>query len=232
MDQRIEADDRLRFTEHGARRFERALVADELAHIEAYAEQALGSRRPGICVAPGALPPQLLDASSSLTLIATEVLGDGARPVRAVLFDKTAARNWAIGWHQDRTIVVRERRNVEGYGPWTIKGGLVQVEPPFRVTANMVTLRAHADGCDAENAPLLIAPGSHRLGRVPVESVDEVVSALGVRACLARRGDIWLYSTAILHASEAARNPRRRRVLQVDYANLPLDGGLEWCALA
>jgi hypothetical protein len=32
----------------------------------------------------------------------------------------------------------------------------------------------------------------------------------------------------ILHASEAARRPARRRVLQVDYAARDLPGALEW----
>lgn len=58
--------------------------------------------------------------------------------MRAVLFDKTAITNWALAWHQDRTICVRERVAVEGFGPWTIKRGMHHVAPPFNLLAAMI----------------------------------------------------------------------------------------------
>jgi len=102
------------------------------------------------------------------------------------------------------------------------------VAPPFELLERMVTVRAHIDDVPATNAPLLIARGSHRLGRIAVGDVERVVRNCGTIACLAEAGDIWLYSTPILHASEAASNPGRRRVLQVDFAAETLAGGLEW----
>jgi ectoine hydroxylase-related dioxygenase (phytanoyl-CoA dioxygenase family) len=92
----------------------------------------------------------------------------------------------------------------------------------------MVTLRAHLDDVPATNAPLLIAPGSHTLGRIPVSDIDEIVKRCGTRSCLAVAGDVWLYATPILHASEAASAPTSRRVLQVDFAAEALPNGLEW----
>ncbi|MFC3310281.1 phytanoyl-CoA dioxygenase family protein [Blastomonas aquatica] len=92
----------------------------------------------------------------------------------------------------------------------------------------MVTLRAHLDDVPATNAPLLIAPGSHAYGRVPVTDVEKVIELCGTASCTAEAGDIWLYSTPILHASEKASTPARRRVLQVDYAAEELPDGLEW----
>ena len=92
----------------------------------------------------------------------------------------------------------------------------------------MVTLRAHLDDVPASNAPLLIAPGTHRLGQIAVADVDATVRRYGQMMCLARAGDVWLYATPILHASEAPTTPTRRRVLQVDYAACDLPGGLEW----
>ena len=41
-------------------------------------------------------------------------------------------------------------------------------------------------------------------------------------------GDVWLYSTPIVQASEVASCPARRRVLQIDFAARELPGGLEW----
>jgi hypothetical protein len=153
--------------------------------------------------------------------VAASALGDAARPVRAILFDKTPSTNWGLPWHQDRTIVVTRRVEVEGFGPWTVKSGLLHVAPPFDLLAGMVTLRVHLDPVPETNAPLLIAPGSHRLGQIPE----------GIATCLADAGDIWLYSTPILHCSEAARNPAHRRVLQVDFAACDLPGGLTWLGI-
>jgi hypothetical protein len=53
--------------------------------------------------------------------IAASVLGQECHPVRAILFDKSADQNWSLGWHQDRTIVVTQRIEVNGFGPWRYK---------------------------------------------------------------------------------------------------------------
>lgn len=170
----------------------------------------------------------LLAADGPIGSIAASVIGPLARPVRAILFNKTAEANWGLGWHQDRTICVKEKREVQGFGPWTIKRGMNHVAPPFDLLAQMVTLRVHLDDVPETNAPLLIAPGSHRLGRVAVDEISEAVERHGISVCLAQAGDAWLYATPILHASEASTSPASRRVLQVDYAAFDLPGGLEW----
>ncbi len=169
-----------------------------------------------------------LVASGQIGSCAASALGEDCRPVRAILFDKTATTNWALGWHQDRTIAVKERVPVDGFETWSIKSGMQHVEPPCALLSDMVTLRVHLDPVPATNAPLLIAPGSHRLGRIPEEDVRDVVQRCGTFACLADPGDIWLYATPILHASDAATSPVHRRVLQVDFAVGKLPGGLEW----
>jgi hypothetical protein len=169
-----------------------------------------------------------LDSDGPLGAVAKGVMTGAPQPVRAILFDKTPAANWALGWHQDRVIAVRQRVEVQGFGPWTRKHGALHVAPPFELLVGMVTLRVHIDPVPATNAPLLIAPGSHRLGRIPEVEVPRVVERCGVAACLASRGDIWVYSTPVLHASERASAPEHRRVLQVDFAVGDLPGGLQW----
>jgi hypothetical protein len=152
----------------------------------------------------------------------------GAKPVRAILFDKSPEANWAVGWHQDRTISVTERRDVDGFEPWTLKDGVHHVAPPFALLARMITLRVHLDEVAADNAPLRIAVGSHRLGRIAEDDVEGIVQRVRVENCLAERGDVWIYATPILHASERASKLSRRRVLQVDYSADILPGGLRW----
>ncbi|MEN3748641.1 phytanoyl-CoA dioxygenase family protein [Sphingomonas sp. HF-S3] len=170
----------------------------------------------------------MLLAHDALGRCAARLLGPDTRPVRAILFDKSDAGNWALGWHQDRTIAVTARAEVPGYGPWSLKAGLQHVEPPFAVIERMLTLRIHLDPVDADNAPLLVAPGSHRLGRLPDGQIDSAVARCGVAPCEAERGDVWLYATPIVHASAAAVRPRRRRVVQVDYSADRLPPPLDW----
>lgn len=169
-----------------------------------------------------------VEADGPIGLLAAQRLGAAAKPVRALLFDKTPSANWSLGWHQDRVVAVRERKDVEGFGPWTRKHGALHVAPPFEVLARMLTLRVHIDSAPETNAPLLVAPGSHRRGRITEADIPAVVSACGVVACLAEAGDVWTYATPILHASERASVAMHRRVLQVDYCADQLPGGLDW----
>jgi hypothetical protein len=214
------------FVTDGARLF-RAVLKPCMAELEA-ALANLPSDQAGVRIhGIKALKP-LLSGAGCIGAVAASVLGESARPVRAILFNKSLQNNWSLAWHQDRTISVKMKREVPGFGPWTVKSGMHHVAPPFDLLARMVTLRAHLDDVLPTNAPLLIAPGSHVLGRIQISDVDEIVRRCGTRTCLAEAGDVWLYSTAILHASEAASAPTSRRVLQVDFAADALPHGLEW----
>ena len=214
------------FATFGARHFKGALLQD-LVNMEAalanVPHDEAGVRLQGI----EALRP-LLSSRGCLGAIAASVLGESVKPVRAILFNKSPETNWSLTWHQDRTICVKERLEVRGFGPWTVKKGMHHVAPPFELLERMVTLRAHLDDVPVTNAPLLIAPGSHTFGRIPVGEVDGIVRRCGTAICVAEAGDAWLYSTPILHASEAASAPNQRRVLQIDFSADALPGGLEW----
>jgi hypothetical protein len=217
----------LTLNDDGAQLFAQALDEAACNRLE-IALATLPMRKPGVRIGEGLQLKPFLDKVGPIGAIAASVLGDEARPVRAILFNKTAERNWALGWHQDRTIVVEARIDTDRYGPWTVKSGLIQVEPPFEILERMVTLRVHLDAVDERNAPLRIIPGSHRLGRLPEPELARVVTTYGEQLCLARRGDVWLYATSIVHASLAADPPRRRRVLQIDYSADARPGSLAW----
>jgi len=216
------------FDRHGAEHRPGA-EAEALPALRRLAE---GATRPGRRLTRSPHLSAILDHGGPLHAAAAARLGPGARPVRAVLFDKAPGADWALGWHQDRTVAVAERLDRDGWGPWTVKQGLLHVEPPFAVIAGMATIRLHLDAVPPDNAPLLIAPGSHRLGRVPEPEIEAAVARCGTFACLAEPGDLWLYATPILHASAAARGAHaHRRVLQVDYAARDLPDGLAWAGL-
>jgi len=217
----------LTFSRDGAERFPAALsvscVTGLLSEIGDHVPECAGIRLHGI----EKLRP-FLDPAGPVGAIAASIMGPAARPVRAVLFDKTRSANWSLGWHQDRMIAVQRRIEMPGFGPWSVKQGLIHVAPPIELLESMVTLRVHLDPVGPGNAPLWIAPGSHRFGRVPVDEIDQAVKRCGTSVCLAAPGDIWAYATPILHKSDAAQYLARRRVLQVDYAAAELPGGLVW----
>lgn len=202
-------------------------------HVEmlrALADNAIGGR-PGARLRGDISLDAILSPNGAVGALAARLTSSAARPVRAVMFDKTPEANWIVAWHQDRVIPVRERREVEGFGPWSTKDGILHVAPPFDVLARMLTIRVHLDPVDVGNAPLRVALGSHRLGRVPADTATREAGSLPQAVCLAQAGDAWAYSTPILHASDRADPPRRRRVLQVDYADFDLPDGLEWLGL-
>lgn len=224
-----ESIDDLTFDRDGAQLFARAAVEGLDGLLVALS--GLPSDRAGLRLLEARSLQPWLSTSGMIGSVAASMVGEAARPVRAVLFDKTAATNWSLAWHQDRTIVVRERIEVEGFGPWTCKNGILHVAPPYTVLEQMVTLRVHLDDVPPDNAPLLVAPGSHKLGRIPVEEIAAVVERCGQRTCVAHAGDVWLYATPIVHASRIAAAPSRRRVLQLDYAAHELPGGLQWSGI-
>jgi hypothetical protein len=221
--------DSLKLASHGAE-LHRAAVTRRLHHIEA-ALVDLPTGQAGVRIQDATLLHGLLGVDGAVGALAFKALGPSARPVRAVLFDKSPAVNWSLGWHQDRTICVKARRDTPGFGPWSVKAGMQHVAPPFDLLTRMVTIRVHLDDVPMGNAPLLIAPGSHLKGLVPVDRIVETVRTCGVIACEAKAGDVWLYSTPILHASHAADTPARRRVLQIDYSADELPGDLQWLGI-
>jgi hypothetical protein len=214
----------------GAQFFESALSVSQLSELESVlAAQPRDHAGVRLSAIPELRP--FLNQAGPVGQIPALVLGPGCLPVRAILFDKSAEQNWSLGWHQDRTIAVRQRIDMDGFGPWSIKSGMVHVEPPFDLLARMVTVRVHLDAVPTTNAPLLVAPGSHKRGRIPTAEIPDVVRQCGVIPCLAEAGDVWLYATPILHASDAAVEALHRRVLQVDYAVGQLPGGLQWLGI-
>jgi hypothetical protein len=218
---------KLTLDREGAQLFSAALSATQLFALES----TLASQpRDHAGVKLGGIPElrPFLSPAGLVGRIPASVPGPACLPVRAILFGKSADQNWSLGWHQDRTIVIKERFDVKGFGPWSIKNGRVHVEPPFDLLAKMLTLRLHLDSVPVTNAPLLVAPGSHKRCRIPTPDIPDVVHKCGVISCLAETGDTWLYATPILHASDATVEPLRRRVLQVDYAAEQLPSGLEW----
>ena len=166
-------------------------------------------------------------AAARRTLV-EPTLGSGAFPTRALLLDNLPRANWLVGWHQDLTIAVRERIEIEGFGASTIKEGVPHVQPPVDVLAEMLTLRLHLDRADAENGALIVLPGTQTVGRLPDDWVVPADAEDRAVVSEAEAGDILAFRPLLLHMSRKSARPSHRRVIQIEYAASPLPPPLAW----
>jgi ectoine hydroxylase-related dioxygenase (phytanoyl-CoA dioxygenase family) len=156
------------------------------------------------------------------------LLGRDLVAVKATMFDKTSTTNWRVQWHQDRAIAIKERMDVSGYGPWSMKSGTLHVEPPVRVLEQMIAVRVHLDACGAGNGPLRVVPGSHRFGKISEARIAEVAAATPNAEILVQQGGILLMRPLLLHASTTAQDPGHRRVLHIELAPREAISPLQW----
>jgi ectoine hydroxylase-related dioxygenase (phytanoyl-CoA dioxygenase family) len=103
--------------------------------------------------------------------------------VRVILFDKTAANNWLVTWHQDKTVAVSQRHDISGWGPWSIKDGVHHVQPTIDVLNQMVTFRIHLDDSMEEKGCLRLIPKSHTNGIMSHEEIQHYVRRHEQKLC-------------------------------------------------
>ncbi len=155
------------------------------------------------------------------------VLGHECFAVRGIFFNKNPKANWKVTWHQDCVIAVSEKLDIEGWGPWSNKAGVIHVRPAITVLEQMLAIRIHLDDCGEENGPLRVIPGSHRDG-ILSDSEIQVRSKETAVACAALRGDAILMRPLILHSSPPATRPSNRRVVHLEFAAAELPHGATW----
>lgn len=169
-----------------------------------------------------------LASSEPFLSLVGALIGGKPFPVRAILFDKSDGANWGVPWHQDLAIAVAARIETAGFGPWSVKDGIVHVQPPQHILADMITIRLHLDVCAADNGALRVLPGSHQHGELSTEAISHWASNHAPVTCEIPKGGALLMRPLLLHASSPAKNPSHRRVLHVEYATTDLPNGLKW----
>jgi ectoine hydroxylase-related dioxygenase (phytanoyl-CoA dioxygenase family) len=150
--------------------------------------------------------------------IAQNVLGTDAFPFRATLFDKSPDTNWLITWHQDTALPLREKHELPGWGPWSVKEGVTYAHAPAMVLEKVVALRLHLDDSTAENGPLRVIPRSHLRGVLTDQQVDTAVANPIAATCLVPQGGVIVMRPLIIHASSKSESAIPRRVLHIEYA--------------
>ncbi len=146
------------------------------------------------------------------------IIGPDARVVRGIFFDKTPGANWPVAWHQDLTLAVAERRELDGWTNWSVKAGVRHVQPPPEILERMVTLRIQLDDCGADNGPLKVLPGTHRLGRIAAARIAPLRREIAEHICAAPAGSALAFKPLLLHASSPAKTARHRRVVHLEFA--------------
>jgi len=160
--------------------------------------------------------------------IASRFLGPDPVPFRATLFDKSVRNNWLIVWHQDTALPLRDRRDVSGWGPWSVKDGITYAHAPAAALSRVVALRLHLDDSRADNGPLRVVPGTHLHGVLSDDEIVGLVAAVVPVDCLVPAGGIVAMRPLLLHASSKAASSCPRRVLHIEYADsLSVSDGLE-----
>lgn len=206
-----------------------AQITELLVAIERADPERKAGRRGGLRHVASRVPEvAALAASLTLRALVEPVLGADAVLARSLLFDKTAAANWNVAWHQDLTLAVKGRIDTPGYTAWSVKEGVPHVQPPDEVLQRMLAVRLHLDDCGPENGALRVLPGSHRAGRLSDADTDRWRATIPETLCTARAGDALIMRPLLLHASSAASSPAHRRVLHLEFGAGPLPNGLQW----
>lgn len=169
-----------------------------------------------------------LAESEKVKNLIESILEMGAKPVRAIYFNKTPEANWRVPWHQDLTIAVKEKRESEGFSAWTIKADIQHVQPPIEILEKMLALRIYLDDADESNGALKVVPKSHNRGRLSGAEIQEIRKANKTEQCRIKRGEAFLMRPMLVHASSAGTKPKHRRVIHVEYSGENLPNGLEW----
>ncbi|PSB51330.1 phytanoyl-CoA dioxygenase family protein [Chamaesiphon polymorphus] len=169
-----------------------------------------------------------LARSQEIRALVEPILGDTARVVRGIFFDKQPNANWKVPWHQDLSIAVKQHLDLPDYHPQSIKEGVPHVQPPIAILERMLTVRIHLDRTDESNGALKVIPGSHRQGKLTTPQIDEWKQLNRAISCNCQAGGVLLMRPLLLHSSSIATTPSHRRVIHLEYADRPLDKGLEW----
>ena len=168
-----------------------------------------------------------LATSKPIREVMEAALGPKCFAVRGIFFNKTQSANWKVVWHQDLTISVREHLDVDGFGPWTLKDGVLHVQPPAEVMSGMLAIRLHLDESGPDNGPVRVIAGSHNEGRLSAEQVARQKKGAAVTCCVPKGGALLMHPL-LLHASSACVIPKPRRVIHLEFAATELPQGLEW----
>ncbi|HTV58039.1 MAG TPA: phytanoyl-CoA dioxygenase family protein [Verrucomicrobiae bacterium] len=150
--------------------------------------------------------------------MAREILGPGALPFRASLFEKSPEANWLVAWHQDTALPLREWSNDPDWGPWSAKQDILYAHAPARALARVLALRISLDDSTSLNGSLRVLPATHTLGVLSEDRIRQLTAETPAVECPVPQGGVLAMRPLLLHASSKSRSNSPRRVLHVEFA--------------
>ncbi len=164
--------------------------------------------------------------NNRLTKIVSDLFGDDFFVVKSIFFDKPEKSNWFVSYHQDLTISVDKKIDIEGFGPWTTKQNQFAVQPPLQILEDNFTIRIHLDKTNEENGALKVIPKSHLKGIYRPETIDWTIETETI--CNVEKGGIMFMKPLLLHSSGRTTNNNKRRVLHIEFSRSMLPENLSW----
>lgn len=161
-------------------------------------------------------------------LLAPALAAPGLVAVQCTYFEKSAARNWLVPLHQDLSIPVAHRIDHPGLGPWSEKEGALFVQAPPALLQQLIAVRVHIDVCTAQDGPLRVVAGSHRLGKLDTLAAAATRQTQTEQVCTVAQGGALLMRPLLLHASSKSTGNSLRRVLHFLFGPAKLPLGLQW----
>ncbi len=164
--------------------------------------------------------------SKKLKALISEIFGNEFFIVKSIYFDKPEASNWFVCWHQDLTISVNKKIDLDGFSFWTTKHNQFAVQPPTNILKDNFTIRIHLDETDENNGALKIIPKSHLKNIYRPENIDWSIETEEI--CRVKKGGLMFMKPLLLHSSGKTTNSNKRRVLHIECSRSILPNGLEW----
>ena len=164
--------------------------------------------------------------NDTIKKIINEIFGNNYFVVKSIYFDKPEKSNWYVSYHQDLTISVDKKLDLNGFGPWTTKQNQFAVQPPIDYLKNIFTIRIHLDDTDENNGALKVVPNSHSKEIYRPETIDWHVETEEI--CSVNKGGIMMMKPLILHGSNRTTNNQKRRVIHIEFSNMELPEEINW----
>ena len=99
---------------------------------------------------------------------------------------------------------------------------------PAEALRKVIALRVHLDDSSADNGPLRVLPGTHRLGRLPDDRIAALAREIDPVECTVSSGGVIAMSPLLVHASSKSASAAPRRVIHLEYAcETTLGDGIE-----
>jgi ectoine hydroxylase-related dioxygenase (phytanoyl-CoA dioxygenase family) len=163
--------------------------------------------------------------NEKLKLVVRSLFGNNYFVVKSIYFDKPELSNWFVAFHQDLTISVDKKIEIENFGPWTTKQDQFAVQPPLEILQNIFTVRIHLDDTDENNGALKVIPKSHLDG---ICRVEKLAKSNSDEVCKVEAGGIMIMKPLLFHSSSRSTSNKKRRVIHLEFSDVTLPQELHW----